>query len=321
MAEVAVTAVLPGDALERLSSRHTVRVHRGGPLAGEELAEFVGDAAALICIPPDRVDAAAIAGRRRLRIIAACAVGYNNIDLQAARSAGVWVTHTPDVLTEATADLTWALILAVTRRVVEGDGVMRRGEYPGWKPDYFLGTGLQGKTLGIVGFGRIGRAVARRAAAFGMAVRYNDTRRADPDAEAGAVYEPELDVMLPRTDVLSLHCPLTSATRGLVDGRRLRLLPPGAVLVNTSRGEVVVEADLAAVLEEGRLWGAGLDVFEHEPDAHPALVGRSDVVLLPHLGSATRETRAAMAGLAADNVLAVLSGEQPPTPVLAPRSR
>ena len=319
MREVAVTAALPGSALERLALRHTVRVRPRGPaLGGRELVSFVGNADALVCLLADRVAAEVFALCPRLVVVANYAVGVNNIDLEAARTSGVWVTNTPDVLTDATADLAWSLILAVARRVVEGDRLVRAGGFSGWKPDLLLGAGLQGKTLGIVGMGRIGRAVARRAAGFGMWVCYNARTQAPPIEGAGTEFVPDLDAMLARSNVLSLHTPLTHQTRHLLDERRLRLLPRGALLVNTSRGEVVDEAALARVLASGHLAGAGLDVYEREPEVHAALLGRDDVVLLPHLGSATREARQAMADLAVDNVLAVLDGRPPLTPVIRP---
>ncbi len=319
MSEVGVTSPLPGRALDRLAERHSVRVRPKGPaLSGRDLAAFVGEAEAVICLLADRVAAEVFALCPRLVLVANYAVGVNNIDLEAARTSGVWVTNTPDVLTDATADLTWALTLAVARRVVEGDRLVRNGGFSGWKPDLLLGVGLQGKTLGIIGMGRIGRAVARRAAGFGMWVCYHSHRDARPPDGAEAEYVPSLDALLARSDVLSLHCPLTPQTRHLMDERRLRLLPRGAIVVNTSRGEVVDEEALARVLASGHLGGVGLDVYEREPEVHPALLGRPDVVLLPHLGSATGEARAAMADLAVDNVLAVLAGKPPLTPVVKP---
>jgi len=317
MSEVAVTTALPGTALDRLRSRHEVRVREAGPaLAGRELAAFTAGADALICLLADRVTADVFALCPRLKVVANVAVGFNNVDLQAARTAGVFVTNTPDVLTEATADLTWALILAVARRVVEGDRLVRDGEFFGWRPDLLLGAGLQGRTLGIVGLGRIGRAVARRGMAFGMRVLYHDP---SPGWEsAGAEYVADLETLLARSQVLSLHCPSNPQTRHLLDARRLRLLPQGAIVINTSRGEVVDEAAIVAALEDGHLGGAGLDVYEREPEVHPGLLSRRDVVLLPHLGSATVEARTAMADLAVENVLLVLGGAAPRTPVVTP---
>lgn len=319
MSEVAVTSPLPGRALDRLAERHAVRVRPDGPaLSGRDLAAFVGGAQAVICLLGDSVAAEVFALCPRLVLVANYAVGVNNIDVEAARTSGVWVTNTPDVLTEATADLTWALILAVARRVVEGDRLVRGGDFSGWKPALLLGAGLQGKTLGIVGMGRIGRAVARRAAGFGMWVCYHSHREGRPRDGAEAESVSGLDVLLARSDVLSLHCPLTPQTRHLLDERRLRLLPRGAIVVNTSRGEVVDEEALARVLASGHLGGVGLDVYEREPEVHPVLLGHPGSVLLPHLGSATGEARAAMADLAVDNVLAVLAGKPPLTPVVRP---
>ncbi len=319
MPEVAVSAPLPGGALARLERHHRVRVRPSGPpLGGRETAGFVGKADALICLLGDLVPAEVFALCPRLRVVANYAVGVNNIDLEAARTAGVWVTNTPDVLTEATADLTWALILAVARRLGEGDGLVRSGGFTGWKPDLLLGVGLQGRTLGIVGMGRIGVAVARRAVGFGMRIAYHDLRPSPAGEAAGAEFVPVLDALIARADVLTLHSPLTQATRRLIDERRLLLLPLGAIVVNTSRGEVLDEEALVKVLQLGHLAGAGLDVFEREPEVHPALLGRSDVVLLPHLGSATAGARAAMADLAVDNVLAVLGGDPPLTPAVTP---
>lgn len=319
MTEVAVTAPLPGAALERLAAAHRVRVRPPGPpLAGAELGAFVGEAEACICLLADRLTAEVLRSCPQLRVVANYAVGVNNIDLAAAAEAGVVVTNTPDVLTEATADLAWALILAVSRRLLEGDHMVREGRFGGWKPDLLLGLGLQGKTLGVVGLGRIGTAVARRGVAFGMRVVAHTRPLPTGPLEIPCELVGELDDLLPRADVLTLHCPLTPETRGLLDARRLTLLPRGAILVNTSRGEVVDEGALVAALEAGRLGGAGLDVYEREPAVHPGLVGRDDVVLLPHLGSATREARSAMADLAVDNVLAVLAGHPPLTPVVPP---
>lgn len=319
MADVAVSSPLPGDAVARLGRAHTVRLRPAGPaLAGRELAAFVGQAEALLCLLTDRVNEVVFEACPRLKVVANYAVGVDNIDLAAAERAGVWVTNTPDVLSEATADLAWALILAVSRRILEGDRMVRTGAFAGVKPDLLLGTGLQGKLLGIVGLGRIGRAVARRAAGFGMRVGAF-TRALPPDeTPPGVELVGELDALLRRSSVLSLHCPLTPETRHLLDARRLALLPRGALVVNTSRGEVVDEAALVEALARGHLGGAGLDVYEREPSVHPGLLKRDDVVLLPHIGSATVETRATMADLAVDNVLAVLGGRRPPTPVVAP---
>jgi glyoxylate reductase len=242
--------------------------------------------------------------------VANVAVGYDNVDTDAARERGVRVTNTPGVLTDATADLAIALMLAITRRLGEGERRIRSGEPWAWAIDFMLGRGLRGKTLGIVGYGEIGRATAARARAFGMEVIF--TRRSG-GAEPGRV---ELRELLERSHVVSLHCPLTPETRHLIDADALARMRDDAYLVNTARGPVVDEAALAAALHDGVIAGAALDVFEREPEVHPGLVGLENVVLVPHLGSATVETRTAMAELAAANVAAVLRGDDPPTPVV-----
>jgi len=320
VAEIAVTSLLPGGVIEPVRAQHRVRVSGlGRPLAGEELARFVGEAEALVCNVGDRVDGGVLAACTALRVVANVGVGVDNIDLETARGRGLWVTNTPDVLTEATADLALALILAVTRRVAEGDRLIRSRAAWQWRPDFFLGVGLQGRRLGIVGMGRIGRAVARRATAFGLTVKCNDRARVGDADVRGTTYVADLDEMLAESDIVTLHCPLTRETRHLLDERRLRLLPQGAFVINTSRGPVIDEAALVRVLESGHLGGAALDVYEREPEVQPALLGRDDVVLLPHLGSATLETRAAMGRLALENALAVLAGHRPPTPVVEGR--
>jgi glyoxylate reductase len=271
-----------------------------------------------MCVLTDRIDAAQLDAAPGLRVVANIAVGFDNIDLAAARARGIVVTNTPDVLTEATADLTWGLILAAMRRIGEGERLVRRGGWSGWALDFMLGTDLRGKQLGIVGFGRIGRAVASRAAAFGMRVAFttvDDDAAAGPGAD-GLWTRLGLDELLTGSDVVSLHVPLTASTRHLIDQRAILRMKRRAYLVNTSRGPVVDEAALAWALGEGLIAGAALDVFEEEPRVHPDLLSLENVVLVPHLGSATIETRTAMADLAARNVLAVLSGGDPLTPVI-----
>ncbi len=315
--EIAVTARWPGDALERLARRYTVRVREDETLLDEkDLAAFIGSADAAMTILADPVTDAVMAACPNLKIVANVAVGYNNIDLEAAARRGIWVTNTPDVLTEATADLAWSLILAVTRRVVEGDRMVREGRFHGWRPDMLLGRGLQGRTLGLLGYGRIGRAVARRGRAFGMQVLFHDPGVIAPEAGDRPA---ALDELLGQSDVLSIHCPLTPATRRLLDRKRLRAMKRGAFLINTARGPIVDEEALVEALDDGHLAGAGLDVYEREPEVHPRLLHREDVVLLPHAGSATVETRSAMAHLAAENVTAVLENHRPRTPVAEPR--
>jgi glyoxylate reductase len=316
--EVAVTSALPGRAEAMLAARFELRVHRGASLTGEdELAAFIGAAAGAVALLANPVTRRVLERCPKLQVVGNVAVGYDNVDVVAAAERGVWVTNTPDVLTEATADLAWALVLAVTRRLIEAEAYLREGCFHGWALDLLLGSGLQGKRIGIVGYGRIGRAVARRALASGMEVACSDREPvAAPDPPA---LQLPLDELLATSAVVSLHAPLDASTHHLLDERRLRLMPCGAVLVNTARGPLVDEAALVRVLESGHLGGAGLDVYEHEPVVHPGLLGRRDVVLLPHVGSATRETRAAMAELAARNVIAVLDGGEPPTPVVRGR--
>lgn len=247
-----------------------------------------------------------------LRIVADCAVGYDNVDVGAATARGVAVTHTPDVLTEATADLTWALILAVARRLREGDALARSGEWEGWSPTQLLGLELAGATLAILGMGRIGEAVARRARAFGMEIVYwSRSARPEIERELGA-RRAGLDEALGAADVVSIHLPLTEETTRLIDAERLARFKPGAILVNAARGPIVDEDALADALESGRLAGVGLDVHEREPEIHPGLSASERSVLLPHLGSATVATRERMAETVARNLVAAVRGEEPP---------
>jgi glyoxylate reductase len=247
------------------------------------------------------------------------AVGYDNVDVEAAARRGVVVTNTPGVLDDATADLTLTLILAATRRVAEGDRLVRSGRPWNWGMHFMLGSGLRGKLLGIVGLGGIGRRVAERARAFGMEIAYHSRHEAPADVVAGLAAERlPLERLLAEADVLSLHCPLTPETQHLIGAAELEAMKPTAVLVNAARGPVVEERALAEALAAGRIAAAGLDVYEHEPQVEPALLALDNVVLTPHLGSATVETRTAMAELAARNAIAVVRGEDPPTPVPAP---
>jgi glyoxylate reductase len=273
----------------------------------------VHGADALVSLLTDRVDAALMdAAGPSLRIIAQVAVGYDNIDVAAARARGIVVTHTPDVLTESVAEFTFALIFAIARRLVEGDRLVRRGDWTGWALDFLPGMELGGKQLGIVGAGRIGRAVARRAAAFGMRPVFA-SRSATATIDGHPVMT--LDQLLLSSDIVSLHVPLTPETRHLIDRRALARMRRSACLINTARGPVIDEEALAWALGERLIAGAALDVYEREPQIHPALLPLENVVLAPHIGSATRETRTAMAELAARNVAAVLQGGAPLTPV------
>jgi glyoxylate reductase len=314
---ILVTRRLPASAVTLLEEHAELDMHVGETaLSADELCSRLADKDALVVLLSDRVDARVIDAATRLKIIANVAVGYDNVDVEYAQSKGIVVTNTPDVLTAATADLTWALILAVTRRIGEGERIVRRHAWRGWSFEFMLGSSLAGKQLGIVGAGRIGRAGGARAGAFGMSVAYY-TR--SPIAWEGA-QAMSLDRLLATSDVISLHVPLTDTTRHLIDQKALARMKRTAYFVNTTRGAVVDEAALAWALRERLIAGAALDVFEREPEVHPDLLGLENAVLTPHLGSATRETRLAMAELAARNVMEVLHGRPPLTPVLLQKS-
>jgi glyoxylate reductase len=313
---VYVSASLPGDAVERLSSAG-LRVVVGERGVRDAAFDDAGpEVEGLVALLTDRVDAALLARAPRLRVVGNVAVGVDNVDLAACRARGVVVTNTPGVLTEATADLAFGLLLSAARRIAEGDRMVRAGEWRGWTPTTLLGAAVHGATLGIVGLGRIGAAVARRARGFGMHVLYAQRTPLAPELERalGATRVP-LDALFAESDAVTLHCPLTDETRHVVSAARLSSMRRGSVLVNTSRGACVDEAALAAALEHGPLGAAGLDVFEDEPRVHPALLARPNVVLAPHIGSADRPTREAMARTAVENVIAVLAGRPALTPV------
>jgi glyoxylate reductase len=312
MSLIFISRRLPSSVLAKLEAVGTLDVHTDEqPLSPDGLAARVAGVDALVSVLTDVVDRRVIDAAPHLKIVANVAVGYNNIDIAYARSRGVIVTNTPDVLTDSVATFTWGMILAVTRRMSEGDRLVRRGEWKGWALDFMLGSEVAGKQLGIVGLGRIGRAVAARAQAFGMRVAYTSRREADmPEAEALS-----LDRLLNTSDVVSLHVPLTAETHHLIDKRAFSRMKRSAYLVNTSRGPVVDEAALAWALEHHLIAGAALDVYEHEPNVHPGLIPLENVLLVPHLGTATTDTRTAMADLAVMNVVSVLSGKPPLTPV------
>ncbi len=313
-----LTNRLPESAVALLREAGEVRSdEREAAIPRRDLLDLVAGAEAVLTLLGDRVDAELLdAAGPQLRCVANVAVGYDNVDVAAAAERGVVVTNTPGVLDEATADLTLALILATTRRVVEGDRLVRSGRAWSWGMHFMLGGGLQGKLLGIVGLGGIGRRVAQRARAFGMRIAYHSRHRAPAEVEAGLEAERmPLERLLAEADVLSLHCPLTPETHHLIGAAELAAMKPSAVLVNTARGPVVDEGALAAALEEGRIAAAGLDVYEREPHVERRLPELDNVVLVPHLGSATVETRTAMAELAARNAISVLSGQGPLTPV------
>ena len=317
--KVLVTGRLPASAIALLTEGCEVDQHReGDPLSPEALRSRVADVQGMVCLSTDRVDAAVLDAGAALQVVATIAVGYDHIDVAHARARGIVVTHTPDVLTHAVAESTLGLMLAVTHRVAEGDRLVRRGEWVGWSLDFMLGTELRGKRLGIVGAGRIGRAVAALATAFGMEVvfaeRLGDRATGGP-ADPEDVVRVSLDELLVTSDVVSLHVPLTPDTRHLIDRRTLARMKRSAYLVNMARGPVVDEAALVWALEERLIAGAALDVYEDEPRVHPGLPKLENVVLQPHVGSATRETRTAMIELAVRNVVEVVSGRPPLTPV------
>ena len=315
---ILLTRRIPGPAMALLSRRFEVDLNLADrALTPAGLRRRIRRAHGLLCLPSDRIDRPVMEAAACLEGIANCAVGVNNIDLEAAHRRGITVTNTPGVLTAATADLTWALILAVTRRVVEGDRMVRAGRFRGWGPELLLGSSLEGKVLGVIGMGRIGRAVAGRAAAFSMQLAYFSRTRLSPGEEARmqARFLP-LRKLLATADVLTIHLPLSRQTRGLLRAGEFGAMKRGAYLVNTSRGEILEESALIGALKSGRLAGAGLDVYAREPHIPAALLRMRQVVLLPHIGSATRETREAMAMTAANNLLAILSGKEPPNRVI-----
>jgi glyoxylate reductase len=315
---VLLTRRIPSAVLAQLEAACTVDLHDApSSISADELKRRLPGKHGLICLLTDPITEDVLRAATELTIVANIAVGYDNIDLAAADARGVIVTNTPDVLTNAVAELTWALILMVARRVGEGERLVRRGAWKGWALDFMLGTELRGKQLGIIGRGRIGRAVADKAAAFGMKAVFAK-REVRSDHAAG---ELSLDELLVSSDVISIHTPLTASTRHLIDRRALARMKRSALLVNTSRGPVVDEEALAWALKERLIAGAALDVYEQEPAVHAELLNLENVVLAPHLGSATRETRTAMAELAVRNVLAVLSGQPPLTPVRPAQER
>ena len=312
--KVFVTARLPEEVLSRIAGDHEVHIHTQDiPLERKKLLESIGDVDGLLCTLTDRVDRELLELGGRLRIIANSGVGFDHIDIEEATRRGIPVTNTPGVLTDATADLTFALILAAARRVVEGDRMVKSGEFKFWAPFHFLGVEVAGKTLGIIGMGRIGQAVAKRAAGFDMKVIYWSRVRREPAFEqALKVSFTSFDDLLRESDFISLHVPLRPETRHLIGARELSMMKASACLINAARGPVVDEKALVAALRSGQIRSAGLDVYENEPELSPGLAELNNAVLLPHMGSATIETRTRMAHMACDNLLAGLAGERPP---------
>lgn len=318
--KVGVTRGIPESGLAYLRDQGvTVDLHpEDRPMSIEELTALASRVDGLITQLVDRVDAPLLSAAPRLRVVANYAVGFDNIDVKAARARGVVVTNTPDVLTDATADLAWGLLLAAARRVVEGDRLVRDGKFLGWAPLLHRGVDVAGKSLGLVGAGRIGSAVARRARGFNMRILYWGRRSNTALEQESGARRVSLEELLTESDFVSLHVPLAPETRYLIDEKALARMKPTAVLVNTARGPVVDEAALVRALRERKIFAAGLDVFEKEPALTPGLAELPNVVLAPHAGSATFDTRDRMARLAAENVWAVLSGRPPLTPVAIP---
>ena len=318
--QVIVTRRLPDVIETRMMELFDTRLNLDDhPMSQAELVEAVKTAEVLVPTVTDRIDAAILSqAGPQLRLIASFGTGVDHIDLKTARQRGITVTNTPGVLTEDTADMTMALILAVPRRLTEGERLLREGDWGGWSPTHMLGHRITGKRLGIIGMGRIGSAVARRAKGFGLSIHYHNRRRvhSDLEEELEATYWESLDQMLARVDIISINCPHTPATYHLLSARRLKLLQPTTYIVNTSRGEVIDENALTRMLERGEVAGAGLDVFEHEPAVNPKLLKLGNVVLLPHMGSATIEGRNAMGEKVIINIKTFVDGHTPPDRVL-----
>lgn len=314
---ILISNVLPEEARRLIPREIEVDYNPGDePLPRADLLRRLRGKDGLICHIVSAIDDEVLGASPTLRVVANVAVGFNNIDVAAARRRGIAVTNTPDVLTETTADFAWALLMAAARRVVEADQYARSGQWRAWKWDLLWGGDVHGKTLGVLGFGRIGRAVARRAGGFGMRILYHDALRPDPalERELGATYA-EPSTLLRESDFVTVHTPLLPETRHLINEAALRTMKRTAILVNAARGPIVDEAALVRALTEGWIAGAGLDVFEEEPKIHPGLLPLTNVVLAPHIASASRDTRLAMATLAVRNCLAVLEGKPPITPV------
>ncbi len=311
---VLVTRKLPKAVETRLAQNYTPRFNEADKLyAPEELITQSVGADALLITPSDRLTADVIDKLPdSIRAIATFSVGYDHIDLKAAEKRGILVINTPDVLTDATADLTLLLLLGAARRASEGERIMRQGTWSGVRPTELLGTQVTGKRLGILGMGRIGQAVAHRARAFSMEIHYCNRKRLPPEVEFGAIFHSDPDDLLPESDFFSLHCPATPETVNFLNAQRIALLPDGAIAINAARGSLVNDDDLIAALKSGKIAGAGLDVYNGEPDIHPAYRTLPNAFLLPHIGSATKETRNQMGFIALDNLDAIFAGKIPP---------
>lgn len=311
---VLVTRGMPDAVAARLARDYDARLNQEDThYANEALVRRASGCQAILCTPTEKMDAETIAALpEEVRILATFSVGFEHIDLQAAEKRGLVVTNTPDVLTNATADIALLLILAAARRAYEGERLVREDKWIGWKPDFMLGTDVTGKRLGILGMGRIGEATAKRARGFDMEIHYTKRRRLAPEQEQGAVYHETLEAMLPHCDFLSVHCPATPETYHLINAERLAMLPQGAIVVNTARGTIIDDEALIAALKGDHIAAAGLDVFEGEPKINPAYRELPNAFLLPHVGSATTETRNAMGFKCLDNFDAYFRGDAPP---------
>lgn len=316
--KIFVSGDIPGKGLEMLKEKYEVEVFiKDRPVSKEELKEKVKDCHGLIAMVGDPVTGEVIEAGENLKVIANYGAGFDNIDIEKAKEKGIEVTNTPGVLHETTADLTFSLILTLMRRIKEADSFLREGNFKGWKPQLFLGEDVYKKTLGIIGMGEIGQAVAKRAYGFEMEVLYNKRIPLGEEEERKLnVKYTGVDEIIETADIISLHVPLTPKTHHLITTKEFSRMKDSAVLINTSRGAVIKEDDLVNALEKGEIAGAALDVFEKEPDLHPGLIDREDCILLPHIGSATRQCRKRMGEIAAENVINVLSGKKPLTPVI-----
>ncbi len=311
--KVLVTRKISEEGINKLREHFDVEVNEfNREYTYEELRKKVKGKDGVLCLLSDKIDGEIMDIETRVKIFANYAVGYNNMDVEAAKSRNVYLSNTPGVLTDATADIAWALLFAAARRVVEGDRYIREGEFLGWSPTLLLGRDVSGKTIGIIGAGRIGRAVALRAIAFNMKILYyNRTRKEEFEKETGAKYV-TFEELLEQSDYVTIHTPLTKETTHMISDKELDMMKDTAILINTSRGPVVDEKALVKALKEKKIWGAGLDVYEKEPEVEEELKSLSNVVLCPHLGSATDETRIKMAVMAADNIIAVLKDREVP---------
>jgi glyoxylate reductase len=309
--KVLVTRDLPGKALDDLGERFEIDLPSANePIGREKLLEHIVDKTGILCLLSDRIDEELMDKALQLKVISVCAAGYNNVNVAKANEKGIMVTNTPGVLAETTADLTWALLLAAARRIPEGDLFMRAAKFSGWSPTLLLGQDVHHKTIGIVGMGEIGSAVARRAKGFGMRILYHNRQAAEMAEELGAELV-SLDMLLEQSDFVSIHVPLNSSTHHLIGKREIGRLKPSAILVNASRGEVIDEDALVAALREKRIAAAALDVFENEPKMAEGLAELENVVLTPHIGSASIETREKMAQMAVKNMIDALEGRRP----------